>query len=373
MKKVAFCFLSHRAHNRHQLPIAAEFSCMSGTQVDLIVTTRDSFCDISSLLNNYPGHKCRIVMLEGGRLKSIVGNLKGRLYPNIRNVIRRNREFFLSYDALVTPHHNLEGVMKSDKDKKLKYICTFHGAGDGNVGFDKKFSAYDLLLAAGSDILERFELEGLLHSGNEAKVVGYPKLDFIVSEGGGLFSNDIPVFLYNPHYASHLESWSIFGMGVLDFFSKNTQYNLVLAPHIKLFEGRCPDAFKEYREYSNIIIDLSSDRLMDATYTKAADVYIGDCSSQVYEFLYFDLKPVLFLNARDVEDWCNDPNYKMWGMGRVISVPKDLACGVNGVFDAHGKYVQLQKEILSSKFSKTDESAGRRGARVIFDFLSNTA
>jgi hypothetical protein len=370
MKKVGFCFLAHQAHIRHQLPIAAELSSFDGFQVDLLVTTISGGEELEGLLRSkYPNNNCNIVFIKGGWLKGGLGKLKGRLYPNIRNVIKKNKKQFMSYDALVTPHHNLEQVMVYDKEREMKYICVFHGAGDGKIGFDKKFANYDLLLAAGSDIIERFEMEGLLHDGNEASVVGYPKLE-LLAEKQKLFDNDNPVFLYNPHYAKGLESWSLFGREVLDFFAKRPNYNLIFAPHVKLFKKSLPSFLSSFREYPNIIVDASSGMLMDATYTQAADVYIGDCSSQVYEFLYFGLKPVLFLDAHCIKEWSKNPNYKMWRLGRVVVGLEGLSHAIDSVFTEHELYVHLQKIVLSSKFSKSDESAGRRGAKSILNFLA---
>ena len=48
-----------------------------------------------------------------------------------------------------------------------------------------------------------------------------------------------------------------------------------------------------------VIVDLDSHRLNDMTYTNAADIYLGDVSSQVYEFST-QPRPCVFINAHGV-------------------------------------------------------------------------
>ena len=172
MIKVGFCFLAHQAHTPHQLPVAAHLSMMSGFSVELLATTQVTVGDLQALLLHYPGHNCNVRLIKGGKFKSWLGRLKGRLYPNVRNVIKCNKSLFLSFDVLVTPHANLDTVFELDKSRKIKYVCTFHGAGDGDIGFDKKFALYDLLLTSGIDINERLKVEGVVHEKNCSRIIG---------------------------------------------------------------------------------------------------------------------------------------------------------------------------------------------------------
>jgi hypothetical protein len=47
-----------------------------------------------------------------------------------------------------------------------------------------------------------------------------------------------------------------------------------------------PDLAPRWHEAANILIDTGSTRLVDMTYTLSADGYIGDVSSQIYEFSF---------------------------------------------------------------------------------------
>ena len=370
IKKIGFCFLAHQAHTRHQLPIAAQLSFFSGYKVELIVTTQTTLNDLNNLLQQYLGHNCTIRFITGTKIKTWLGRLKGRLYPNIRNVINSNKALFLGYDILVTPHANLDAVFKLDKSRKIKYVCTFHGAGDGDIGFDIAFANYDLLLTSGTDVDERLRSEGVVHGKNTSVIIGYPKYDLVKTAHNRLFNNDNTVFVYNPHYAKDLTSWDLFGQCVLGFFVNNPQYNLVFAPHIKVFDGHKPSELNKYLQCPNIIVDVNSNKLMDATYTKKADVYIGDVSSQVYEFLYFALKPTIFLNAFNKKPWESNPSFQMWKTGLVVNEISLLPKAIISAQQSHVNFIDVQRDLIKRKFSKTNVSPGLRGAQAIVRFMS---
>ena len=372
MIKVGFCFLNHQAHVRHQLPIAIEYSRMNpDDQVDIIYTTDSVYEEISLNLQDYESNNFNLNKLQGSFFKTLAGKIKGRLYPNTKNVINTNKDAFLSYDVLVTPHNTLDRVMALDSERKIKYICIFHGAGDGEVGFDSRFSAYDLLLTSGKDINDRLELEEIVHANNESKIIGYPKLEGIKPSQTRCFDNGNLTYLFNPHYEPHLTSWPLWGEDVLKWFSLNPEHNLIFSPHVKLFNGKLPDNLKKYLEFPNIYVDVNSGRMMDATYTAQADVYIGDVSSQVYEFLYFGARPVLFLNAIGVKDWRSDPCYKMWRMGDVVNSKKDIGPLIVKCASRHKEtYHDVQGGLLKNKFSITDIPASVRGAKAISEFIS---
>ena len=81
--------------------------------------------------------------------------------------------------------------------------------------------------------------------------------------------------------------------------------------------GRRPQAERRRWERlavpGRVIIDLGSERSLDMTYSRAADIYAGDVSSQVYEFLDRP-KPCVFLNAHGIE-WRDNPNFPNWDLG----------------------------------------------------------
>jgi CDP-glycerol glycerophosphotransferase (TagB/SpsB family) len=163
---------------------------------------------------------------------------------------------------------------------------------------------------------------------DKIEVIGYPKFDIIEQKPlpKPIFNNGKPTILYAPHFKKAESSWINFGIDVLDFFEHNTDYNLIFAPHILLYKRGWRHGAKSLRSYEtceNIYIDTGSDASIDMTYTRQADIYLGDMSSQVYEFLH-TLKPCIFLNAHAVTNWENDETYLHWLMGDVIDTIDDL-------------------------------------------------
>src|SRR3546814_16391226 len=93
-------------------------------------------------------------------------------------------------------------------------------------------------------------------------------------------------------------------MAVLDLFANSNRYNLIFAPHVRLFDppaAECYAQFERYRKLPHMHIDLGSERSIDMSYTGSADLYLGDVSSQVAEYLYRP-RPCVFLNAQRSEE-----------------------------------------------------------------------
>ena len=370
MAKIAFCLISHTAHVRHLVPVAIAYAELTNDRVDILISSEAVLVEFNQVVNELSSSNFNVIFLKGGWFKTLIGKLKGRHYPNIKNVINNNKKRFLAYDCLVTPHHNLDRVMELDHLNKIKYVCTFHGAGDGEIGFDKRFSFYDLLLVSGQDIKNRLCDAGIVHKSNQVELVGYPKLEMLtkrVPEDLG-FDVSTPVVLYNPHYAKSLTSWYQDGIEILEWFSKHPDYNLIFAPHVKLFYGPVPAEVMSYADYNNIIIDCGGSRSTDATYSQVADIYIGDVSSQVYESLYFSPKPLIFINSHGVQ-WQGDPNYKMWQLGQVVNDIAELEDKLDNIKNNRFLYSKEQILAIESKFSKFDVGAANTSANQIHQFL----
>jgi hypothetical protein len=85
------------------------------------------------------------------------------------------------------------------------------------------------------------------------------------------------------------------------------------------------------------------------TYTLAADVYIGDVSSQVYEYLQVP-KPCVFLNVGTF-GWEEDPSFAFWHLGQVISDP-------GAVLPAVSRAAKLQKQFASRQIQAREKALG---------------
>jgi hypothetical protein len=185
--------------------------------------------------------------------------------------------------------------------------------------------------------------------------------------------------MYNPHPSPRLSSWFRHGAAVLDAFRAQDRYNLIFAPHVMLFErkwvvtvdppslARVRAPGTEFAGEPRIHIDTGSGASSDMSYTNRADIYLGDVSSQVYEFLRAP-RPCLFLNSHGV-DWRGDPNYLHWQAGPVLESAEGLLDAIDAAVAAHFDYVPAQQALIDATFSLSDRPSAERAVDAITDFL----
>lgn len=276
------------------------------------------------------------------------------------------------FDAIALPERTSIFLRKIGVSRP-RFIHLDHGAGDRAAGFDRRIRHFDFVLMAGSKHRERLMGERLITPHAHA-VVGYPKFeaaDAIRDARWRPFANDLPTVLYNPHFSS-LGSWEAYGAQVMDAFATQARYNLILAPHIRLLDSaaareRWASLLDRYEGHPNIHIDRGTDRTVDMTYTTIADLYLGDVSSQVYEFLRTP-RPCLFLNPHGV-DWSSDENYAHWRFGPVINDAHGLIEDVDRSFAEHPQWVREQEQGIARTFL-TGGGAGK-AAESIADYLGH--
>jgi CDP-glycerol glycerophosphotransferase (TagB/SpsB family) len=160
------------------------------------------------------------------------------------------------------------------------------------------------------------------------------------------------VVVYNPHFDQTVSSWRPMGLQVLDFFLENTDYNLIFAPHVVLFKHSARHRASlpaKYLGVPNIPIDKGSAASADMTYMLAADIYLGDVSSQVYEFL-LEPRPCIFLNGHHVS-WQNDPHYFHWRLGQVVAdVETELRPALDRAVSLQEQFLPRQREAFTYTF-----------------------
>ncbi|KQM21333.1 hypothetical protein [Novosphingobium sp. Leaf2] len=225
-----------------------------------------------------------------------------------------------------------------------------HGAGDRAVGFEKRFMVFDRVLVAGRKDRDRLVASGFVKP-QACVVTGPVKLATILSTAptrSALFANDRPTILYNPHFAQAHSSLAAFGQKLVEAVVRDGRWNLVVAPHVRLARG-WSDAQRAVWEAlavpGQVMIDLGSPRSSDMTYTLGADLYVGDVSSQVYEFLVRP-RPCLFVNAHGV-DWQGSEDYAMWRFGEVIAPDADPVAAIVRAFAGHASYLSWQRDRMA--------------------------
>ncbi len=296
--------------------------------------------------------------------------------------LRFNVELFRDLDALVAPERTCL-LLKELIGPSLKFIHCRHGAGDRAMGFHPTLKNFDLLLLPGPKFVRRLVDVGALHDSNRHAFIGYPKFDAVALKAPpkNFFGNPNPTVVYNPHFSPELSSWFKMGVDVLDWFAANPDLNLIFAPHVMLFtrryhieasslkfefRKRVPSRFSHR---SNILIDLNSTRLFDMSYTLSADVYLGDVSSQVMEFIA-QPRPCIFLNPHQIR-WKDNDAFAAWNLGRVVERMDDFGPAIRASLANRREFAGAQGSHFRDTFDLTETPSAVRAAQAIADYLES--
>jgi hypothetical protein len=383
VKKICFLFNHDQTHQiAHSLPIALQMAKSGVADVTLAVTS----ILVEAEIRRLSGAALQGVKIVPLHTKSAVSQLLVRTFDRLVParkllVYRDNLEFFRQFDALVVPEKSSLILKTRYGLEGIKFIHTRHGAGDRAIGFNAESAQFDLILVSGEKIRDRLICDAGVPP-EKIRITGYAKFDIIVPEQKPLFpASDRRTILYNPHPSPHLSSWFKFGAEVLEQFYQSGRYNLIFAPHVMLFARpwtitidrlSIAPAKKPHRRYHNaphMLMDLGSPACTDMTYTNAADLYLGDVSSQVYEFLNRP-RPCLFLDAHDTP-WQGNPNYRHWATGPVETDASDIIGAVDAAFASQASYSDAQRAVLEDSFSVTDIPASVRATAAIIDYLDH--
>ena len=377
--KVGFLFNHDQIHQvAHSLPVAAAMQREYPNLEIVIITSSEALSREVARLSEVIGVTIPNIELELSRLSTKIASAALEWLVPVRKVgiLRDNLDILKTFDILVVAEKTSLMLHTRYDLRDLKIVHTRHGAGDRAIGFNRQSGEFDHVLASGAKIKDRLVSETSL-SEDSISVVGYPKFDLIQnSQGISKFSNnDNPIILYNPHPSPHLSSWYKSGKQILDFFLENQNYNLIFAPHVMLFQRKFVFSLdklsfdmpgklaQKYLDSPNILIDLGSSKSTDMTYTMAADIYLGDSSSQVYEFLYKP-RPIIFFDSHKTQ-WHDNLNYRHWQMGEVIQSVSQLPNAIGNALNNPDKYAASQSLLFSQSFDLTHETSSSRAAKAI--------
>ncbi|MFW7268322.1 hypothetical protein ACMAUO_10185 [Gluconacetobacter sp. Hr-1-5] len=376
--KIGFLFNHDALHQiPHTAPIIAELVA-SGVDVSVFTSSPQQEGRARDFIP--AGLPVRFVRLATSRAADIMNVLALGVIPFRRlAILRRNSPSFRDLDALVVPETTSTRLKRQQGLADLKLIYLPHGAGDRSVGFHEVTRLFDFVLLSGNKVRDRM-LRGALISPENHAVVGYPKFDTVdFDHAPRIFDNDLPTVLYNPHFDPLLSSWGAMGEEVLDYFAGQDKYNLIFAPHVMLFKRRLHASLEHRRmrlrkaiprrflDAPHIHIDTGSTMSTDMTYTRAADIYLGDVSSQVYEWIYKP-RPCIFINSHDAA-WKANPDYAHWSLGEVIDGVSDLPGALARAVAGNGGFAGLQSKAFRETFCMSGVPSSRRAADAIRQFL----
>jgi len=383
MSRVGF-LLNHDAIHQvmHSIPAAFELAHhYPGIEVVIVNTTPEEAETVATIAADYPGTTCNFETAPPPAYARLFDKLTGNTLPAKRlGVLWHHRKLFKTFDALVVPEKTSLMLKRWLGNDCPLLINIRHGAGDRACGnLSKAMTNFDLHLLPGPKY-EASLLASNIAGPDGYTVTGYMKLDrFRNAPAPRLFSNERPTVWYAPHFDPGLSSWYSWGRSVLEYFIYSKDYNLVFAPHILLFrrrwhfsfEGgmlrRTPAVPETARLAGNILIDTGSIASVDMTYARASDIYLGDVSSQVYEFLYRP-RPCIFLNPGRI-NWRGDDHFRFWRTGEVIDSLGELGPALERAVADPQRYRTEQERAFAEAFDLSDTPSARRAADAIARFL----
>ncbi len=381
MIRIGFLLNHDAAHQvMHSIPTAFELARRKPQVSVVIINTTAAEADaVERIAADYPDASCQIELAEPPAYASLFDKLTGHaLLAKRFGVLWRHRALFRTLDVLVVPDKTSLVLKRWLGADCPLIINTFHGAGDRSGGY-RGVTGFDYHLLPGRKYEARMLAEGMVDP-NRYSVVGYVKFDRLRNTPRPeLFSNDRPTVLYAPHFDPRFSSWYGWGESILRFFADNPDFNLIFAPHVLLYrrrwhistEGglprRTPPVPEFARHAANIIVDPGSLASIDMTYTRAADIYLGDVSSLVYEFL-IEPKPCVFLN-RTGANWQDNDNFRFWSTGEVIDSLSELPAALARTQTDPLRYRAEQERATAEAFDLTDTPSSIRAADAIIKFL----
>ena len=379
--RIAFLFNHDQIHQvAHSLPVALALAEKDLDAEIIVATTNPRVSqEVDRLCRNVAGKRLQRVELSlASRRSRVLARTFEALLPASKLLVYGdNLDFFRSLDVLVVAEQTSLLLKTHYGLKDLVIIYTGHGAGDRAIGFHSAIAGFDHVLVSGPKLRDRLIRDARVQP-ERISVVGYPKFDLApptpARDSSGFGQR--PVVLYNPHVSPHLSSWYRQGRSVLDWFVEHVEYELIFAPHVMLFErpfvltidrlrlDRAGAIAHKHLDAPNIHIDLGSRRSTTMDYTTQADIYLGDASSQVYEFLLRP-RPCVFLNSHRAA-WRDDVNYTHWRNGPVIEEVSELEGALQRARSEHGTvYRPIQTALFNATFELTQEPSSRRAARAV--------
>lgn len=349
MMRIGFLALAQAHQHLHWLPAALELAKRPGVQVDVLCPSRAGLKFVKGFDKE---RKLRLIWTPA-RLRDGLFDL-----PPRKRVQRLYGWLFARYPVLVTTESTSARLRKNPRFRSA-LVRIRHGVGDTATRVDDtRLEQFDLSLVGGEKDKRRLIEHGLATEDN-CLVTGYAKFELMGSPVR-LFQNDQTVALYNPHSRPDLSSWFDQGEALVREMEGIENWNFVVAPHVKTVGG--PDVEPAR---NNVLVDRGSVRSIDMTYTQSASVYIGDASSQVYEFLIRP-RPCIFVNAHGME-WQGKEQFAHFRLGQVIERPDELGPALARAERLQPEFEPLQRAAMQDSIDDSPIPASTRQANAILE------
>jgi hypothetical protein len=364
--RVAVLFIGGMHQALHIAPVAAALAAREGISVSAYVANADDAVALATLIKRLGAKPLNIIVMA---LPTWLMKL-----PVFRRISKVMRLLFWCrdirrHDAILTAERS-STLLKRLPGQMPPMIHIPHGAGDRAKGFEPRLALFDHIIVAGPKDRRRMIAQGLVDEAR-CSVSGAIKVAAcrrMQRDSAPLFANDLPIILYNPHFDHSLGSWQRFASPLIDAVVADGRYNLIVAPHIRMFERASEaehDVWRRRAVAGRVIVDLDSERLNDMSYTSVADIYVGDVSSQVYEFLTI-AKPCIFIDAHGAA-WRDNPDYAMWQFGPVCKDVTQIMDALDHATERHGDFIAVQRRMVADALGDSGDQAAEIAAQQLIE------
>lgn len=364
--RVAVLFIGGMHQALHIAPVAAALAAREGISVSAYVANINDAVALATLIKRLGAQPLNItVMALPGWLMKLPGFKRASKVTQLLFWCRDIRR----HDAILTAERS-STLLKRLPGRMPPMIHIPHGAGDRAKGFEPRLALFDHIIVAGPKDRRRMIAQGLV-APEHISVSGAIKVAAcrrMQRDSAALFANDLPIIFYNPHFDHSLGSWRRFANALIDAVVASDRYNLIVAPHIRMFEMASDaerDVWRRRAVAGRVIVDLDSERLSDMSYTNTADIYVGDVSSQVYEFLTV-AKPCIFIDAHGAA-WRDNPDYAMWQFGPVCSDMLQIIDALDHATERHGDYIEVQRRMVADALGDSGDRAAEIAAEQLVE------
>lgn len=354
MSRIAFSLVGGAHQFLHGLPVAAALSRRAGVEVEAFVARRCDARAARELLVQLDGPAVQVrEMSLPGWLEALAAR-GGAQSPLKVLRLARWAATLRGFDGIVALERT-SAFLKQLPGRCLPLVQIPHGVGGarraGGGGVDRRLALFDRALVSGEADRASTVALGLLEDA-QIDVVGQVKLAGLRRLGRlerhRLFANQRPTVLYNPHFHARRGTWKTYGRALIEALRRDGRFNLVVAPHVRLCEGMGEAERAQLRGLSDpdwLLVDPGSQASMDMTYTLGADIYLGDFSSQLYEWLIYQ-RPCVFIDQ--VGDGGRDDTKlpEMWSTGEVVHRIEDVLPALERASARHGEFAPHQAEIV---------------------------
>ena len=369
--EILFLFIGGMHQPLHLAPVAAAMARLyPDVQVTCLYRDQETGEMLAEVRRSMRAWSMAIAASSPPRWSGAIGRWLHRpsieKLPLLFGIARRHRDV----RAIVVPERTSTHLRKMGMaDTPLIHFR--HGAGDRAPRSEHRLKSFDLIVVPGEKDIDRAIRQQNIEP-ERLRQCGYVKLDYLAQLRGRerprLFPDQRPIVLYNPHFDPRISSWHD-AREVIEIFARQDRYNLIVAPHIRISEQLSARKIADWKALAvpgRIIVDLHSRNMVDMSYVQASDIYLGDVSSQLYEFLYKP-RPATFLSSHQV-DWADDPRYAGWRLGAVTNHVADVISAVDRAVAGQAEQIESQKAAVREAFGDW-QGACVRGAEIVGAFL----